>query len=79
MENKELEKQVIDLLGKAYRKETTNITRESIIAECLSPRSLEMMGFVSLVEKVLDVSIPLREATKIKTVGEIIDLIEQEL
>lgn len=80
MENKNLEEQIIQLLAHAYRKPNTDgLTRDSVIAEVLSPRSLEMVGFVAMLEKDLDVMIPLGEAMKMKTIGDMIDKVKAGL
>lgn len=76
----ELEKKVIEIFGHAYRVlDVSTINRDTDIKAQLSNKSLDMVGFVAMVEKELDVEIPLSQATKIKTVGEMIDTIAQQL
>lgn len=76
----ELEKKTIEMLGASYQiMDTSFITRDTDIKAELSPSSLKMLGFVSTLEKELDVEIPLNQATKLKTVGEIIDLIAEQV
>lgn len=80
MNTAELETKVIEMLGTSYRiMDTSFINRDTDIKKELSPKSLAMLGFVSSVEKELDVEIPLNVASKVRTVGELVDLIAEQL
>jgi len=80
MDISKIEEQIIQMFAHAYRKPTTDgLSRDTVIAEALSPRSLDMVGFIAMLEKDLDIMVPLGEAMKIKTIGEMIDKAASEL
>jgi acyl carrier protein len=74
-----LEQQIFGFYARAYNKEASTLKRETNIAEELSSKSMMVVAVVASLENELDVIIPLAEASKIKTIGEMIDRVKKEL
>lgn len=79
MDRKELEAKVIELVAMAYGKNEADITVDTDIKEDLGGTSVMMVGLVSEIENELDAMVPLQIASACKTVGELVDKIEEEL
>lgn len=79
MDRKELEAKVIELVAMAYGKDEADITVDTDIKEDLGGTSVMMVGLVSEIENELDAMVPLQIASACKTVGELIDKIEEEM
>lgn len=63
----------------AYGKDEADITVDTDIKEDLGGTSVMMVGLVSEIENELDAMVPLQIASACKTVGELIDKIEEEM
>lgn len=79
MDRKELEAKVIELVAMAYGRDEADITVDTDIKEDLGGTSVMMVGLVSEIENELDAMVPLQIASACKTVGELIDKIEEEM
>jgi acyl carrier protein len=79
MDKKQLEEKVIGFFAITFQKEAKALSRETLIKEELGGTSMKMVALVSLVENELDVMIPLPEAGKFKTIGEVIDRLAADL
>ncbi len=79
MDRKELEAKVIELVAMAYGKDEADITVDTDIKDDLGGTSVMMVGLVSEIENELDAMVPLQIASACKTVGDLIDKIEEEL
>lgn len=79
MERKELETQVIEMVAASYKKEVSELTIETSFKEDLGGASIQMVALVSEIENELDVALMLADASACATIGELIDLIEEEL
>lgn len=79
MERQELEAQVIEMVAMAYKKDASEVTTESTFKGDLAGASVQMVALVSEIENELDVALMLSDASACATVGDLIDLIEEEL
>lgn len=73
----DIQEQVIACAANAYMVDASSITPETDIRSELSPKSMQMLAFISGIENELDVSIPMGEATKMKTIAEFIAKVEE--
>ena len=73
METKGIEEQVIHFFSIMFKKDESMLNRDIRIKEDLGGTSLMMVGLVSLIENEMDVLIPLPEASKFKTIGDVIN------
>ena len=79
MDRKELEAKVIELVAMAYGKDEADITVDTDIKEDLGGTSVMKVGLVSEIENELDAMVPLQIASACKTVGDLVDKIEEEM
>ena len=79
MERHELEAQVLEMVAMAYKKDVSEITTESTFKGDLAGASVQMVALVSEIENELDVALMLADASACATVGDLIDLIEDEM
>lgn len=79
MERQELEAQVIEMVAMAYKKDASEVTTESTFKGDLAGASVQMVALVSEIENELDVALMLSDASACATVGDLINLIEEEL
>jgi acyl carrier protein len=79
MDKKQLEEKVIGFFAVTFQKEAKALGRETLIKEELGGTSMKMVALISLVENELDIMIPLPEAAKFKTIGEVIDRLAADL
>ena len=79
MERHELEAQVIEMVAMAYKKDASEVSTESTFKGDLAGASVQMVALVSEIENELDVALMLADASACATVGDLIDLIEEEL
>lgn len=79
MERQELEAQVIEMVAMAYKKDASEVTTESTFKGDLAGASVQMVALVSEIENELDVALMLADASACATVGDLIDLVEEEL
>ena len=79
MDRKELEAKVIELVAMAYGKDEADITVDTDIKDDLGGTSVMMVGLVSEIENELDAMVSLQVASACKTVGDLIDKVEEEL
>ncbi len=79
MDRKELEQQVIELVAMAYGKDASEVDLDTSFADDLGGASIQMVGLVSEIENELDVLVQLQVAAACKTVGELVDKVEEQL
>lgn len=79
MDRKELEAKVIELVAMAYGKDEADITVDTDIKDDLGGTSVMMVGLVSEIENELDAMVSLQVASACKTVGDLIDKVEEEM
>lgn len=73
MTRAEVEKKVIECFGTAYKKDPASISLTTNIYEELSNKSILMVGLVGRLEDELDILISLPDASKMKTVGDMVN------
>lgn len=79
MDRKELEAKVLEMVAMAYGREVSELTLDSSFKNDLKGASVQMVGLVSELENELDVMIALCDAATFETIGDLIDMVEEEL
>ncbi len=79
MDRKELEAQVLELVAACYKKDAASLSMETTFKEDLAGASVQMVALVSEIENELDATVMLSDASACATVGELVDLVEEEL
>ena len=79
MDRKELEKQIIELVAMAYGANAEDLSVDTVFADDLGGASIQMVGLVSEIENELDVLIQLQVASTCRTIGDLVDKVEEEL
>lgn len=78
MTNEELFQKIAEMAAITFRAVTEDITRETTFKE-LGGKSLQTVALNSMIESELKVGVPIREVMNMKTVGELVDRVAQEL
>lgn len=73
MDKNEVEQKILECFAITYNKDVSTLTRDTLIREELSSKSIFMVSLVAAIENELDVLVPLPDASKMKTVGDMID------
>ena len=79
MERKALEQKVMDIVAAAYGRNVEELTLDTSFKEDLKGASIQMVGVVSELENELDVMIALAVASTCRTIGDLVDKVEEEL
>lgn len=79
MNRQELTEQVLKMVSMAYKKDVKELSEATSFKEDLSGASIQMVALVSEIENELDVVLMLADASACKTIGNLIDLIEEEM
>lgn len=79
MERKELESQVLEIVAASYKQEVSSLSMGTSFKEDLGGASIQMVALVSEIENELDVALMLADASACATIGELVDLIEEEM
>ena len=79
MDRKELETQVLELVAACYKKDVATLSMNTTFNEDLGGASVQMVALVSEIENELDATVMLSDASACATVGELVDLVEEEL
>lgn len=79
MDRKELEAQVLELVATSYKKDVSELSMETSFKEDLAGASVQMVALVSEIENELDATIMLADASACATIGDLVDLVEEEL
>ncbi len=74
-----VEKRVIDIVAEHFAYDKEKITRTTTFIEDIGADSLDIVEFVMELEEEFDIQIPDEHAEKIKTVGEVIDYIDNAI
>lgn len=74
---KKIETTVIECAAEAYCVDADSLSTATVIREELSSQSLKMVAFISCIEDQLDVSIDLRDAASLKTIGDFVNKVNQ--
>ncbi len=79
MDRQELEAKMIELVAIAFKANAEDITMETSFKDDLGGASVQMVALVSEIENELDAVVMLADASTCETVGELTDLVEEEL
>ncbi len=74
---KTIEERVMEAVARVFRKDVSQLTRDTRFIEDLFAKSLNIIELTAVLEDEFNISIPGAEARKRKTIGEAIDLIEK--
>ncbi|MCC6108968.1 MAG: acyl carrier protein [Denitrobacterium sp.] len=78
MTKEELTQKIAEYTGVAYKTDASAITADTTFDD-LDGGSMNMIALTSTIENELDVEVTIHEIMKMKTVGELVDRVEQEL
>ncbi|MCI9175917.1 MAG: acyl carrier protein [Lachnospiraceae bacterium] len=79
MDRKELETQVINMVATSYKQEASNLSMETLFKEDLGGASVQMVALVAEIENELDVELMLADASGCAAIGDLVNLIEEEM
>lgn len=79
MDRQEILTQVLDMVAMAYKKDVATLSETTSFKEDLSGASVQMVALVSEIENELDVALMLADASACATIGDLINLIEEEM
>ncbi len=79
MDRKELEAQVINMVATSYKQEASNLSMETLFKEDLGGASVQMVALVAEIENELDVELMLADASGCAAIGDLVNLIEEEM
>ena len=79
MDRKELEAQIIKMVAQCYNADEASLSMDSVFGKDISDTSVMMVGLVSEIENELDAMIQLADAAACKTIGDLVDKVEEEL
>ena len=67
------------MVAMAYKKDVVTLSETTSFKEDLSGASVQMVALVSEIENELDVALMLADASACTTIGDLINLIEEEM
>lgn len=73
----EVSEKIIKIIADQLNKDASEISRDQELVQDLGADSLDAVEIIMNIEEEFNIEIPEEEASKIKTVGEIIDVIEK--
>ncbi len=79
MDRKELETQVLNMVAASYKQEAANLSMETLFKEDLGGASVQMVALVAEIENELDVELMLADVSGCATIGDLVNLIEEEM
>ena len=79
MDRQEILTQVLDMVAMAYKKDVVTLSETTSFKEDLSGASVQMVALVFEIENELDVALMLADASACTTIGDLINLIEEEM
>ena len=79
MDRKELEAKVCELVAISYKKDPSEVTVETSFKTDLQGASIQMVALVAEIENELEAAITLQEASACETVGDLVNLVEEEM
>lgn len=79
MNRQELETQVLNMVAMSYKKDVNELTTATTFKQDLAGASIQMVALVSEIENELDVALMLSDASACATIGDLIDLVEEEM
>lgn len=79
MNRKEILAQVLEMVAMSYKTDVNKLSENTSFKEDLSGASVQMVALVSEIENELDVALMLADASACTTIGDLINLIEEEM
>ena len=79
MTKAELSDAVLKMVATVYKKDQADLSLETTFKDDLNSASVWMVALVSEIENELDVSLMLADASQCKTIGDLVDLVEEEM
>ena len=79
MDRKELEAKVCELVAISYKQNPGSVTVETSFKDDLKGASVQMVALVAEIENELEAAVTLQEASACETVGDLVDLVEEEM
>jgi acyl carrier protein len=79
MDRKELEAQVLEMVATSYKRDVSELSMDTSFKDDLGGASVQMVALVSEIENELDAVLMLADASACATVGDLVDLVEEEL
>ncbi len=79
MERNELEAKILELVAASYKKDLESLSMETSFKNDLGGASVQMVALVAEIENELDATIMLSDASACATVGDLVNLVEEEL
>lgn len=79
MNRQELETQVVNMVAMSYKKDVNTLTTATSFKEDLGGASIQMVALVSEIENELDVALMLSDASACATIGDLVNLVEEEM
>lgn len=79
MERNELEAKILELVAASYKKDLESLSMETSFKNDLGGASVQMVALVAEIENELDATIMLSDASACATIGDLVNLVEEEL
>lgn len=79
MDRTELEQQILELVSTIYNRDVEELSMDTTFKDDLGGASVLMVGLVSEIENELDVMVQLQDAAGCETIGDLVDLVEEEM
>lgn len=67
------------MVATSYKQEAANLSMETLFKEDLGGASVQMVALVAEIENELDVELMLADASGCATIGDLVNLIEEEM
>ena len=79
MDRAELEQKILELVAISYKKNAEDLSLETSFKNDLGGASVQMVALVAEIENETDASVTLQDAAACETIGDLVDLVENEL
>lgn len=79
MERNEIVSKLIELAAMSYKTDASALSESTSFKDDLGGASVQMVALVSEIENELDVSLMLADASGCATIGDLADLVEEEM
>ena len=79
MDRAELEQKILELVAISYKKNAEDLSLETSFKNDLGGASVQMVALVAEIENETDACVTLQDAAACETIGDLVDLVEDEL
>jgi acyl carrier protein len=79
MDRQEILDQILNMVAMSYKKDVSELSESTSFKADLGGASVQMVALVSEIENELDATIMLADASQCETIGDLVDLVEEEL